>query len=109
MLIVAVMTAVMLVSFGAVFIAGYLVAVHRVRQAADLSALSGATAISRGQDECEKARRAAGANGATVVSCVRSGDQVDFVLTVEAQISVHTPFPGLPNTVRAVAYAGSAP
>lgn len=42
---------------------------HRVRVAADLAAVAGATAVYRGLDGCGAAQRTADLNGARVASC----------------------------------------
>ncbi|MBA1834237.1 Rv3654c family TadE-like protein [Corynebacterium wankanglinii] len=42
---------------------------HRVRVAADLAAVAGATAVYRGVDGCGAAQRTADLNGARVASC----------------------------------------
>lgn len=65
--------------------AGVLVAHARAVTAADLAALAGAAAIQSGASEataCEQARRIAVDNGAQSLSCVVSGDVVDFVAEV---------------------------
>jgi secretion/DNA translocation related TadE-like protein len=105
MLMVGVMAVVLMLGLAAICIAGYLMAAHRVRAAADLAALSGAVAVNAGQDGCTAARRTARDNGARLATCERVGDQVDFVITVRAELPVH-PVPGLPASVQAVAFAG---
>jgi secretion/DNA translocation related TadE-like protein len=57
-------------------VAGALVAVRRAQSAADLAALAGAAAASRGHDACEAARRVAGRNGALLESCEAVGRDV---------------------------------
>lgn len=108
MVMVGVMLVVTAFSLVAVCFAGYLVAAHRARAAADLASLSGAVAISKGQHGCGSARDNADANGAVVASCDQVGDQVDFVITVHVQVSVEVLFPGLPSVVSATAHAGSS-
>lgn len=88
-------------------IAGYLLAAQRVRTAADLAALSGATAYAKGADPCAAARRNARGNNAVVVSCSQVGDLVDFVVTIRAEVRVRVRLPGLPTRSTAVAHAGS--
>lgn len=104
---VGVMAVILALSLAGICIAGYLVAATRARTAADLAALSGATAYADGQDACAAARRNARANGASVVLCNQVGDAVDFVVTVRAQVRVGVRVPGLPTTSTAVAYAGT--
>ena len=90
----------------ALLVAGYLVAAHRARGAADLSALSGAGTYQQGGDPCTAARRTAGANGARVTACDRVGDQVGFVVSVTVAVDVRVLLPGLPRAVAARAHAG---
>ncbi len=104
---VGVMAVILALSLAGVCIAGHLVSATRARTAADLAALSGATAYAAGQDACAAARGNARANGASVVLCNQVGDAVDFVVTVRAQVRVGVRLPGLPTTSTAVAYAGS--
>lgn len=106
-LMIGVMTVVMVLGAVGICIAGYLVAAHRVRSAADLSALSGATAFAAGEDACSAARGNARANGARLASCERVGDPIDFVVTVRAELRLEVRVPGLPTAVTAVAQAGS--
>lgn len=106
-LMVGVMAVVAALGLAGVCIAGYLVAAQRARTASDLAALSGATAFAAGQDPCTAASRNARTNGASVLLCNRVGDDVDFVVTVRAQVRVGVRLPGLPSTMAAVAYAGS--
>ncbi len=90
----------------ATVIAGYLVAAHRAKAAADLGALSGAAAVRSGLDPCLAAIRAADRQRAEVRDCRRVGDQIDFVVIVTAQVSVGVRVPGLPRTLAAVGHAG---
>ena len=101
-LMVAVLT---LAGAGAV-VAGYLVAGHRVRSAADLAAVSAATAYAAGRDGCAAARRNAAANHARVLACDRVGDQIDYVITVTVEVQVAVSIPGLPTRLSTVAHAG---
>lgn len=107
MLMVGVCAVVMMLAYAAMLISGYLIAAHRARAAADLAALSGATAASQGGDPCVTARDNAAAHHAQVTACERVGDQIDFVVTVTASVTVTLTAPGLPTTVSSVAYAGS--
>lgn len=90
----------------ALLVAGYLVATHRARAAADLAALSGAGAYAQGADPCAAARRIARQNGARVVSCDQVGDLVDFVVSVTVAVDVDVRTPGLPRSVGGRAHAG---
>jgi secretion/DNA translocation related TadE-like protein len=109
MLMVGVMTVVLVLSLVGVCIAGYLVAAHRVRSAADLAALSGAGAMATGLDPCAAAQRNARVNGVRVAACDVVGDRIDFVVTVRVELRVRVAVRGLPSVVRAEASAGSQP
>ena len=61
---------------------------ERVRGAADLAALAGARAQADNADACAAARSSATANGAEVVACRVSGDEVEFVVTVSVRLPV---------------------
>ena len=105
-LMVGVLAVLTLLGGGAMLIAGYEVGHHRARAAADLAALSAASAFEQGADGCAQARRTAAGNGAQVVGCELVGDIVDFVFTVKVSLAVPTRVPGLPRTIRAEAHAG---
>ena len=107
MLMIGIMTVVLLLALAGVCLAGYLVAVHRARAAADLAALSGAATYARGGDSCVAATRVAVGNGARLVSCGTVGDRVDFVVTVRVEVRSSTGVRGLPTRIPAVAHAGS--
>lgn len=107
MLMIGVCVVVMMLGFAAMVIGGYLIAGHRARAAADLAALSAATVASRGGDPCAAARHNAAAHRASITSCDRVGDQIDFVVTVTAEVSTTMRVPGLPGRLRVVAHAGS--
>lgn len=103
---VGIMSVVVTLAAAATLVAGYLVAHHSARSAADLAALSGAAAYAGGQDACDQARRTARQNGARVVRCDRVGDEIDFVVTVRTVVEVRSRVPGLPRRVEAEAHAG---
>ncbi len=105
LLVVGLMAVVVVLSGAAMVIAGYLVAYHRARGAADLSALSAAAAFEKGENGCGQARRTAAQNGARLTRCDRVGDEVDFVVTVRVAFVVQPRMPGLPGLVSAVAHA----
>jgi len=107
MLMIGVAAFVMLLGYLAMIICGYAIAAHQARAAADLAALSGATAASQGADACDAARRNARAHLARIVSCERVGDQIDFVVSVTASVGTTVRMPGLPKRMSAVAHAGS--
>ncbi|GAA1426277.1 hypothetical protein GCM10009616_00410 [Microlunatus lacustris] len=93
----------------ALLVAGYEVAQHRARAAADLAAVSGAAAFAEGRDACRQARRTADDNGATVLSCSTAGDLVGYVVSVRVALGVRSRVPGLPDRVVGEAHAGSTP
>jgi hypothetical protein len=101
MLIIGIMAVMLMLGLGGSCVAQYLLAVHQARVAADLAALSGA-----GEDGCSTATDTARFNRAKVVFCNRVGDQIDFVITIRAEVAVAALLPGLPPGVGAVAYAG---
>lgn len=87
-------------------VAGYLVAAHRARGAADLAALSAAGRHAAGAPGCPPSTQVAAAQGATVLRCTETGDAVDFVISVEVSVPVPAPAPGLPTSVTGRAHAG---
>jgi secretion/DNA translocation related TadE-like protein len=97
---------IVMVGFVGMVGAGYLTAVRQARGAADLVALSGATAYRAGQDACAAARRIATSNRVTVTDCRIAGDSWDFVVTVRVRKQVSFDWPGLPDHVTALARAG---
>jgi len=108
MLMIGVMIVITVVALAGCCVAGYAVAVHQARSAADLAALSGAVELARGGDACGAARDIARANAARVTSCEQVGDPIDFVVTVEVEreVPVRTWLHGLPRSVGARAHAG---
>lgn len=105
-LVVGVMGVVVTLATAAMLVAGYLVAQHRARAAADLAALSGAVAYAQGEDACAAAGRAASRNGARLISCEQVGDLVDFVVSVDVRVHVAPRLRGLPSAVPGRAHAG---
>ena len=108
LLMAGVMGVVGAAALAAMLLAGYLVAGHRARGAADLAALSGAAAYQQGADPCVQARRTAAADRARMTRCDRVGDTVDFVVSVTVVVDADPRVPGLPRTVPARANAGPA-
>lgn len=98
---------VVLLGGAAILVAGYAVAYHRARSAADLAAVSAGAAFAQGGDACAEARRSARDNGARLLDCDQVGDQIDYVVSVRVEIGVGNQVPGLPKRVQAQAYAGS--
>lgn len=107
-LMAGVMGVVVLLSYALMLVAGYAVAYHRARAAADLVAVSAAGAFRLGGDACRQARRSAADNGAGLVRCDVVGDQIGFVVSVRTSIPTPSRVPGLPGRVEAEAYAGPA-
>jgi len=108
MLMIGVMWALLLIAIGVMCIAGYLVALHKARGAADLAALSGAVAIQAGADGCQAAGFAAHQNQTAMISCDQVGDAVDFVISVRVAREIRLEIPGLPTKITALAHAGPA-
>lgn len=106
LLIVAVVMVSGVLALAGVVGAGYVSAVHRARAVADAAAISGAAEVGRGADACRGAAMVARKNRAQITSCSMAGDALDFVVSVTAEVSVRTTFPGLPDHVRATAHAG---
>jgi secretion/DNA translocation related TadE-like protein len=105
-LILGVLAVLLALGASAALLAAYTAAAHRVRLVADLAALSGATAFSRGQDACPVATKVAIANATRVMSCDEMGDQLDYVVTVRVRLQWPPLIPGMPRSLDATAYAG---
>jgi secretion/DNA translocation related TadE-like protein len=101
----AVSLLVMVLAGVGVLLAGYVAAQHAAADAADLAALSGAAAHTRGRDACAAAGGVARANQVSLAGCRVSGDSFDFVVEVTVVRHLRAP-PGLPGTVTAKAEAG---
>jgi secretion/DNA translocation related TadE-like protein len=65
-------------------VSAVVVAQRRAQSAADLAALSGATAAADGRDGCTAAAGTARANGAALVSCLDGADDVRVSVRVRA-------------------------
>ncbi len=105
-LVAAVVLVSMVVAAGLLVVAGYVAAVHHARAAADLAALSGASARAQGQDVCRAAGVVAARNGVRLAGCRERGDSFDFVVTVTVEQALSVPSPVLPGSVDATAHAG---
>jgi secretion/DNA translocation related TadE-like protein len=79
---------------------------HRARAAADLSALAGATAQADGLDACRTARAVAQANGANLTTCQVAGSPRSFVVSITVAVGTGLRTP-LPVAVQADAKAGN--
>ncbi len=76
-------TGVLLLIGAALGVVAAMVHAHRTAQsAADLAALAGAQAQTRGRDPCSVAMRVATANGASLDSCAVAGSDVQVQVTV---------------------------
>lgn len=76
--------AVLLVLGAALGVVTAMVRAHRMAQsAADLAALSGASALAHGREPCGAGAATAAANGARVVRCDVSGREVTVVVEVD--------------------------
>lgn len=106
MLMIGVIGALWLLGLGVMCMATYLAAIHHVRGAADLAALSGAVAVQAGEDGCAASKRVALANETSLLTCARVGDAVDFVISVKVVGSVRLHVPGLPAKIVGFAHAG---
>lgn len=95
---------VLLIATGAGVVVGAILASqHRVDGAADLVALSSASAVQRGEAGCDVAAQVARSNDVTLDACRLEGS--DVVVTVSA--AVHLPFE-VDGRVRGEARAGPA-
>jgi secretion/DNA translocation related TadE-like protein len=82
-LLVVALLAVLLLVGAALGVVAAMVWAHRTAQsAADLSALAGAADLQRGEDACAAASRIAGANHASLASCLVHGEEVVVEVTV---------------------------
>lgn len=82
-LLVTVAVVVLAVAAAVLVLAGAaLAAIQRVRSAADLVALSAASAQADGEDPCAAAFRIAVANEVELHDCQAAGDWLDFAVTV---------------------------
>jgi len=105
-LVAAAVVVLMVVAASLLVIGGYLVAADRVRGAADLVAISGATRVSQRGDGCRAARDLAGLNGVLLLRCTVRGDSLDFVVSVTVRQPVRVRLPLLPDGVQATSHAG---
>lgn len=92
----------------AILVVTAVLAGHRARAAADLSALAGATAAADGLDACRTARAVAESNDATLTACRLVGTPSSFVVEVTVAVNTGLRAP-LPDAVHADAKAGNVP
>jgi secretion/DNA translocation related TadE-like protein len=74
---------------------------RRAAAAADLSALTGATAVQQGRRPCAAAASSAAVNGAELTGCTQQGEEVAVVVTM--------PFSVVGRAVRVTARAEAGP
>lgn len=101
--------AVMLGAVMVLTVSTYVVALHRARAAADLSALAAAQAAVTGSDGCQAARELAAAHRAGVSHCRQNGGQGSVAVSVTTTVDLRWRMPGLPATVSTTAHAGTSP
>lgn len=77
------------------------------QEAADLTALAGASALFEGADACDAARIAAARNGATLVECDAFGAGQHVVVEVTVEQPLRPAIPGAAEKLRRSATAGS--
>jgi len=88
----------------------YVLALHRVRAASDMAALTAATQAVQGaaEDEaCGQAGHIASDNGAALTSCEIQQAGAEVAASVETAIPLKWSFPGLPDHVSSISYAGN--
>lgn len=95
-----------LATYGAVLVVWLGLAVG-VQNAADLAALSAASAVADGGEPCAAAADAAVRNGAELSDCVVRGDSGAFVVEVSVSGGMHPVLPGLPTSMTRSAAAGT--
>lgn len=106
-LILAVALVAACAAWAVVIIGTYIVAAHTAAGAADLAAVDAARAVETGDaDGCHAATVTAEHNNAEIIDCTVSADGVEFVVSVEVQVSIDVAVPGLPKTLTAHAEAG---
>lgn len=91
---------------GAAIVAVYAIALHQARAGADLAAVSGAIARTRGEEPCRVAEQMAARNDTMPVTCEVTGDHLEFAISLTVEVPVAVIVPGLPRSVRAEAHAG---
>lgn len=106
------MLAVTAVLLASLFVVGSLLAgiavagLGQVRGAADLVAVSAATARAGGEDPCPAAAELAARNGVELARCDTVGDDLDLVVTVVVTRRLELPGSGLGLDLEATANAG---
>ena len=87
MVMLAVISAVLVMTVSGLLLAGAVLASHRARAAADLAALAGAGALMRGEPPgvaCQSAARVAAANHGRMQGCFAVGSEVRLSVVVPA-------------------------
>lgn len=104
--VIAAIGVVLVLAVGLGIVSGYLLALHRARQVADLAALSAAHEFTEGAEACQAAENIAKADKARVTDCAVIGDAIEFAVTVGVAVPIHPAIPGLPAQVETRASAG---
>lgn len=105
-LMVLVTAMLILLMSGLAILGIYLLGSSQARAGADLVALSAASTHARGGDGCHTARSLASQNQVRLVECDITGDQLEFVVSVEVEVTFDSEVPVGPIALRARAYAG---
>lgn len=91
----------------AVVVAGtFVLAAHRARGAADLAALDAAAERVRGGDPCARAALSARTNGAELVTCQVTGDEIEFAVRIQVRLRTAMRTLGVPEWAYANAVGG---
>lgn len=104
-LMMGVIAVVLVVAFVGGMMAARLNDSRRIREVADLSALSAARAQARGQPACDYAKQSAESNNARIVHCQIDTGCGEFVVSVEVEANSKIQLPGL-GKIKALAKAG---
>jgi secretion/DNA translocation related TadE-like protein len=76
----------LVIALALVALGGLVVGQRRAASAADLAALAGASALQRGDGGCDAARRTADSNGARLVECGPSGEDLLVRVVVDVDL-----------------------
>lgn len=99
----------LVVTWAASVLVGWVGQASAAQDAADLAALGGAGARVEGTQPCEAAGRVAQRNGALMVDCRVRGDGRSFVVDVRVEVMLSPRVPGAPERVVGAASAGTLP
>lgn len=104
--VVAAIGVVLVLAVGIGIVSGYLLALHRSRQVADLAALSAAHEFAEGGEACQAAESIAKTGNARMTDCTVIGDAIEYAITVDVAVPINPAIPGLPTQTKARASAG---